>query len=103
MLSLLYNRSVSLTSSSFLSKEELKHSVSRLFEHHLFCETVINKRYNHVIDLLKSIKYTGVQSNHRLHNGLWTSKSVEQLQRLFDYYYGGVFVSYSIVYVKILV
>ena len=88
-----------LASSGFLNAVELKNIFSLQWKHVSIDTQRIQRRFDSLQDLLRSIKLTGTRgdSSPQFH---WTPGFLKQVESIYKEVYGTILVSYDIIYVK---
>jgi len=89
----------SISAGHFISKQEIQSLLKSAFGESFIFEETITKRYASLLDMLKSIKYTGTRGDTKT-DRLWTKNLLKSLQDIYTDMFGGITATYQIFFCK---
>jgi len=71
-----------IVAANFIKREEIEKALKRSFKEIDIEEKILEKRYPSLIDILKTIKYTGTRGDHTIKN-LWTPNMISKIESIY--------------------
>ncbi len=90
-----YDENASINAVYFLPKTQIELMLHAIFDHVFIIEETIKVRYASLLDLLKTIKYTGTRGDIKSDN-MWTENFLRTLQDFYIQTFGEIIATYQI-------
>lgn len=78
----------------------IKKTLCRLFRKVKIDEVIYKEKYDSLDSLFKKIRYTGTRGNGSNGKGLWTTKTMDGLEKIYMENFGGIVATYQIFFCK---
>ncbi|HON56218.1 MAG TPA: methyltransferase domain-containing protein [bacterium] len=89
------DENINIASHYFLDKSALSQILQENFSNVLISDFFINYHYENLMDLLKSIKYTGTGGEPLIKNKMFTKKKIDELEKLYFENFGKITATYQ--------
>ena len=87
-------------SANFVEKPRVQEILKAVFRKVKVEEKIYKERHISLSELLRKIKYSGIRGIGRAKNGLWTSKIIDELERIYKSRFGGITATYQVFFCK---
>jgi len=99
-LSKLLGQDAGLASKQFLSAKRVENAMKAVFSKSEIEIEVYRKRYVSLIELLKTIKYTGTRGSAINGSTFWTPGTIEDLEKICRQDFGDIIASYEVIFAR---
>jgi len=95
----LSSKDVQISAANFINKNKLYEIMKSFFEKTEIKEQIYKKHYSSLVDLLKTIKYTGTNGKG-FDKAIWTRGKIKRLEDIYVEKYKGIVGTYQVFYCK---
>ena len=94
----LHSSDAEITSTGFISKDEIVKSLEGIFKKFRIKEQMIKEEVDSLSELLHKIKYTGTRGAGTGKKGFWTKGMINKLERIYREKFGKIIVTYHVLF-----
>ena len=97
-----FNKDFSIFSNYFLDRDKIYKMLKKLFKKIYIKKVIFKENYNSLINLLKTIKYTGTNFIIHKRKGLFSPDTLEKIQKIYIEKFNNIYATYEVYFIKVL-
>ena len=97
-----FYRDFNIFSNYFLDKDRIHKTLKKFFKKIYIKEIIFKENYNSLIDLLKTLIYTGTNFIIHKRKGLFSLDTLEKIQKVYIKNFNNIYATYEVYFIKVL-